>query len=78
MSVYIDVWHRIHPLTPAAHQKFLDYYGSVVVAPPSDYFEVVGGFKYIDGDSNTDFALYRFESMAKIEESRMSFGGEAE
>jgi len=78
MSVYIDVWHRTHPLTLAAHQKFLDYYGSVVVAPPSDYFEVVGGFKYIDGDSNTDFALYRFESMAKIEESMMSFGGGAE
>ncbi len=78
MSVYIDVWHRTHPLTPAAHQRFLDYYGSVVVAPPSDYFEVVGGFKYMDGDSNTDFALYRFESMGKIEESMMSFGGDAE
>ncbi len=78
MSVYIDVWHRTHPLTPAAHQRFLDYYGSVVVAPTSDYFEVVGGFKYIDGDSNTDFALYRFESMGKIEESMMSFGGDTE
>jgi hypothetical protein len=78
MSVYIDVWHRTHPLTPEAHERFLDYYGSSVVGPPSDYFEVVGGFRYTDGSSNEDFALYRYESMAKIEESMMSFGADAE
>lgn len=76
MSVYIDVWHRTHPLTPEAHQRFLDYYGEWVVAPPSEYFEVVGGFRYRDGDSGTDFALYRYDSMARIEASMMSFGME--
>jgi len=78
MSVYIDVWHRTHPLTPEAHARFLDYYGTTVVAPPSDYFEVVGGFRYVDGPSNEDFALYRYASMAKIEESMMSFGADAD
>jgi hypothetical protein len=78
MSVYIDVWHRTHPLTPDAHQRFLDYYGTSVVAPPSDFFEVVGGFRYTDGPSNEDFALYRYASMAKIEESMMSFGADAD
>ena len=39
MSVYIDVWHRTHPLTPEAHARFLDYYARHVVAPPSDFFE---------------------------------------
>lgn len=78
MSVFIDVWHRTHPLTPEAHSRFLDYYGRHVVAPPSDYFEVVGGFRYTDGSSNEDFALYRYDSMAKIEESMMSFGADAE
>lgn len=76
MSVYIDVWHRTHPLTPGAHQRFLDYYGEFVVAPPSDYFEVIGGFVYLDGDSNSDFALYRYASMAQIEESMMHFGAD--
>ena len=76
MSVYIDVWHRTHPLTREAHTGFLNYYGELVVAPPSDYFEVVGGFRYVDGPSNEDFALYRYESMAKIEESMMSFGAD--
>ena len=76
MSVYIDVWHRTHPLTPSAHQRFLDYYGKSVVAPPSDYFEVVAGFRYTDGPSNEDFALYRYASMAKIEESMMNFGAD--
>jgi len=78
MSVYIDVWHRTHPLTPEAHARFLDYYGTSVVAPPSDFYEVVGGFRYIDGPSNEDFALYRYASMAKIEESMMSFGADAD
>jgi hypothetical protein len=78
MTVYIDVWHRTHPLTPIAHARFLDYYGKSVVAPPSNYFEVVGGFRYIDGPSNEDFALYRYDSMAKIEESMMSFGADAD
>ncbi|MBJ20473.1 MAG: hypothetical protein GY910_22915 [bacterium] len=76
MSVYIDVWHRTHPLTPAAHARFLDYYATNVVSPPSAFFEVVGGFRYTDGTSNEDFALYRYESMAKIEESMMSFGAD--
>jgi hypothetical protein len=78
MSVYIDVWHRTHPLTPDAHQRFLDYYGKSVVALPSSFYEVVGGFRYTDGPSNEDFALYRYESMAKIEESMMSFGADAD
>ena len=76
MSVYIDVWHRTHPLTPEDHHRFLDYYGEFVVAPPSDFFEVVAGFRYLEGPSNEDFALYRYESMASIEESMLSFGAE--
>ncbi|MAG33100.1 MAG: hypothetical protein CL908_19655 [Deltaproteobacteria bacterium] len=74
MSVYIDVWHRTLPLAPENHQLFLDYYGEWVVGPPSDFFEVVGGFRYTDGESNTDFVLYRYESMGMIEKSMMSFG----
>lgn len=76
MSVYIDVWHRVHPLTPATHARFLDYYATHVVAPPSDFFEVVAGFRYTDGGTNEDFALYRYESMAAIEESMQSFGAD--
>ena len=74
MSVYIDVWHRTHPTTPENHARFLDYYRQFVVEPPSDFFEVVAGFRYVDGPTNEDFALYRYASMAAIEESMMSFG----
>jgi hypothetical protein len=78
VSVFIDVWHRTHPLTPEAHERFLDYYGTYVVAPPSEYFEVVAGFRYTDGASNEDFALYRYASMARIEASMLSFGADPE
>lgn len=78
MSVYIDVWHRTHPLTREAHDRFLDYYGRYVVAPPSDYFEVVGAFRYLDGATNEDFALYRYASMAQVEASMLSFGADRE
>ncbi|MCR9096172.1 MAG: NIPSNAP family protein [bacterium] len=78
MSVYIDVWHRTHPLTPEAHARFLDYYARYVVAPPSDYFEVVAGFRYLDGPTNEDFALYRYPSMAEIEASMRSYAVDGE
>ena len=78
MSVYIDVWHRTHPLTPAAHARFLDYYARHVVAPPSQYFEVVAGFRYLDGPTNEDFALYRYASMADIEASMRSYAVDGE
>ena len=78
MSVYIDVWHRTHPLTPDAHARFLDYYARFVVAPPSDFFEVVAGFRYLDGPTNEDFALYRYASMADIEASMRSYSVEGE
>lgn len=78
MSVYIDVWHRTHPLTPEAHARFLDYYARYVVAPPSDFFEVVAGFRYLDGPTNEDFALYRYASMADIEASMRSYSVEGE
>ena len=74
MRVFIDVWHRIWPLTPEAHDRFLAYYAEFVVAPPSDFFEVLAGFRYLDGASNSDFALYAFESMGAIQESMLSFG----
>ena len=77
MSVYIDVWHRTHPPTPENHARFLDYYREFVVEPPSSFFEVVAGFRYVDGPTNEDFALYRYASMAAIEESMMSFGADA-
>lgn len=76
MSVFIDVWHRTHPLDPEAHARFLDYYGEFVVAPPSEYFEVVGGFRYLDGPTNEDFALYRYASMGRIEASMRAFGAD--
>lgn len=77
MSVYIDVWHRTYPTTPENHARFLDYYREFVVEPPSEFFEVVAGFRYLDGPTNEDFALYRYASMAAIEESMMSFGADS-
>ena len=77
MSVYIDVWHRTHPTTPENHARFLDYYRQFVVEPPSDHFEVVAGFPYLDGPTNEDFALYLYASMAAIEASMISFGTDA-
>ena len=78
MSVYIDVWHRTHPLTPDAHARFLDYYARYVVAPPSEFFEVVAGFRYLDGPTNEDFALYRYASMAEIEASMRTYSVEGD
>jgi hypothetical protein len=76
MSVFIEVWHRVFPLTAEAYDRFAAYYGEWVVNANLDSLDVVGGWRYALGDSNTDMALYRYPSMSAIEEAMAAFGGD--
>ena len=78
MSVFIEVWHRVFPLTPEAYERFASYYGEWVVNANRDSLDVVGGWRYMFGDSNTDLALYRYPSMSAIEQTMATFGADDE
>ncbi len=78
MSVFIEVWHRVFPLTPEAYERFASYYGEWVVNANRDSLDVVGGWRYMLGDSNTDLALYRYPSMSAIEQTMATFGADDE
>ena len=78
MSVFIEVWHRVFPLTPEAYERFASYYGEWVVNANRDSLDVVGGWRYVLGDSNTDLALYRYPSMSAIEQTMATFGADDE
>ncbi len=78
MSVFIEVWHRVFPLTPAAYERFASYYDEWVVNANRDSLDVVGGWRYVLGDSNTDLALYRYPSMSAIEQTMATFGADDE
>ena len=76
MSVFIEVWHRVFPLTPEAYERFATYYGDWVVNANRDTLDVVGGWRYTNGDSNTDVALYRYPSISAIEQTLAAFGAD--
>lgn len=76
MSVFIEVWHRVFPLTPEAYESFASYYGDWVVNANLDALDVVGGWRTMSGDSNTDVALYRYPSISAIEQAMATFGAD--
>ena len=78
MSVLIETWHRILPLTPEAYDRFLDFYARRVVEASRDYLENVGGWKFEEGDTNCDICLYRYDSVAQVGETMASFGADAD
>lgn len=76
MSVFIEVWHRTHPLTEEAHRRFVDYYAEWVVGANPELLDVVGGWRTCDGETNTDLALYRYASLSEIERTMAAFGAD--
>lgn len=78
MSVFIETWHRILPLTPEAYDRFLDFYARRVVEASREFLENVGGWKFEQGDTNCDICLYRYDSVAQVGETMASFGADAD
>jgi len=74
VGVFNEVWHRIRPLTPEAYQRFVDYYTDWVVEPNRELLDVLGGFRFVEGDQNTDVTLYRYSSISAIETTSARFG----
>jgi hypothetical protein len=59
---------------PENYQRFVDYYADLVVAPNQGLLDVLGGFRYLEGDTNSDVTLYRYESISAIEYVSANFG----
>jgi hypothetical protein len=78
VGVFNEVWHRVWPLVPDAYQRFVDFYADLVVAPNQDLLDVLGGFRYLEGDTNSDVTLYRYESIPAIADVSSNFGQDPE
>jgi len=74
VGVFNEVWHRVWPLVPEAYQRFVEYYADQVVEPNRGLLDVLGGFRYLEGDSNSDVTLYRYESIPAIAQVSADFG----
>jgi hypothetical protein len=74
VGIFNEVWHRVWPLVPSAYQRFVDYYADRVVEPNKGLLDVLGGFRYLEGDTNADVTLYRYESIPAIANVSSSFG----
>ena len=75
MSVFLEVRHRIKPLTNTAFDLFVDFYADTV-APAMDRhgIDLIGAWKMTGGEMGWDISIHRYESMAHAEECLASLG----
>ena len=77
MSILVEARHFIRPITPAAFNAYVDFYGSdVIPAMQRHGFELVGAWKRSGGVMGQDLALYRFDSLADYEKANASLGAD--
>ena len=77
MTILVEARHSILPVTSAAFNAYVDFYGNdVVPAMQRNGFELVGAWKRSGGDMGQDVALYRFASMADYERANASLAAD--
>jgi hypothetical protein len=78
VTILVEARHFIRPITAAAFNAYVDFYGSdVIPAMQRNGFELVGAWKRSGGIMGQDVALYRFDSMADYEKANASLGADA-
>ena len=75
MSVFLEVRHRIKPITNTAFDLFVDFYADTV-APAMDRhgIDLIGAWKVTGGEMGWDLSIHRYDSMAHAEECLNSLG----
>ncbi len=75
MAVFLEVRHRITPITNTAFDLFVDFYADTVVPAMDRHgIDLIGGWKMTGGEMGWDVSLQRYESMAHAEECLASLG----
>ena len=75
MPVYLEVRHRIKPITNTAFDLFVDFYSDTVVPAMERHgIDLIGGWKVTGGEMGWDLSIHRYESMAHAEECLASLG----
>ncbi len=69
MSVFLEVRHRIKPLTNTAFDLFVDFYAETVVPATERHgIDLIGAWKMTGGEMGWDLSIQRYESMAHVED----------
>ena len=75
MALFMEVRHRIKPLTNTAFDLFVDFYSEVVVPAMERHgIDLIGGWKVSGGEMGWDLSIHRYENMAHAEECLGSLG----
>ncbi len=75
MAVFLEVRHRITPITNTAFDLFVDFYADTVAPAMERHgIDLVGAWKLTGGEMGWDMSLQRYESMAHAEECLASLG----
>ncbi len=75
MAVYLEVRHRIKPITNTAFDLFVDFYAETVVPAMDRHgIDLIGAWKMTGGEMGWDISLHRYESMAHAEECLNALG----
>ena len=75
MTVFLEVRHRIKPLTNTAFDVFVDFYADAVVPRLESHgIDLIGGWKVNGGEMGWDLSLHRYENMAHAERALASLG----
>ncbi len=68
MTVFLEVRHRIKPLTNTAFDLFVDFYAETVVPATERHgIDLFGAWKMTGGEMGWDISLHRYEDMAHAE-----------
>ena len=75
MAVFLEVRHRIKPITNTAFDLFVDFYADTVVPAMERHgIDLIGAWKVTGGEMGWDLSIHRYESMAHAEECLASLG----
>ncbi len=75
MAVYLEVRHRIKPITNTAFDLFVDFYADTVVPAMERHgIDLIGAWKMTGGEMGWDLSIHRYESMAHAEDCLASLG----
>ena len=75
MAVFLEVRHRIKPITNTAFDLFVDFYADTVVPAMDRHgIDLFGAWKVTGGEMGWDLSIHRYESMAHAEECLNSLG----
>ena len=78
MGILVEARHIIRPITAAAFNAYVDFYGNdVIPAMQRNGFDLVGAWKRSGGEMGQDVAVYRFASLADYERANASLARDA-